>query len=265
VAAMMTGLYTGGTMNFSALGRALEVDGSIITLTLTSEMIIVFPFLLFLTAGGYKLFRWLLPFKDEAHTASKDNSQETVLTDIENYDGMFTKKVFPKTMLGLLLSVSFFAVGAGLSLLITGGLNDLVVILTITTLSIAASFIEKIRTLPRTFELGMFFILIFSVIVASEFDVTKLNSEALNIFLFVLSITLISILLHLILCRIFKVSGDLFTVAIVALFCSPPFVPPVVSAMKNRKVLISGITIGLVGYAIGTYLGVGIFYLLSLF
>jgi uncharacterized membrane protein len=265
VAAMMTGLYTGGTMNFSALGRGLEVEGSIITLTLTSEMIIVFPFLLFLTAGGYKIFRWILPFKDDAHVASKENPQEAVLKDVENYDGMFTKKVFPKTMLGLLLSVGFFAVGAGLSLLITKGLNDLVIILTITTLAIAASFIEKIRTLPRTFELGMFFILIFSVIVASEFDVTKLNSEALNIFLLVLSITGIAIFTHLILCRIFKISGDLFSVAIVALFCSPPFVPPVVAAMGNRKVLISGITIGLVGYAVGTYLGVGIFYLLGLF
>ena len=265
VAAMMTGLYTGGTMNFSALGRGLDVEGSIITLTLTSEMVIMFPFLLFLTAGGYKLFRWLLPAKDEAHTENKTQSQETVLAEIENYDGMLTKKVFPKTMIGFLLSVCFFAVGFGLSFLLTGKVNELVIILTTTTLAIGSSFIEKIRNLPRTFELGMFFILIFSVIVAAEFDVTKLNSEALNIFLFVLSISLIAILTHLILCRIFKVSGDLFSVTIVALFCSPPFVPPIVSAMKNRKVLISGITIGLVGYAIGTYLGVGIFYLLGLF
>jgi len=120
-------------------------------------------------------------------------------------------------------------------------------------------------TLPRTFELGMFFILIFSVIVASKFDVTMLNANAMKIFLFVLSITFSAILIHCILCRIFKVSGDLFAVAIVALICSPPFVPPVVAAMGNRKVLISGITIGLVGYAIGNYLGIGLFYLLSLF
>jgi uncharacterized membrane protein len=220
---------------------------------------------LFLTAGGYKLFHWILPFKDEAHTENKTQSQEAVLADIENYDGMLTKKLFPKTMIGFLLSVCFFAVGFGLSFLLTGKVNELIIILTTTTLAIGSSFIEKIRTLPRTFELGMFFILIFSVIVASEFDVTKLNSEALHIFLFVLSITLIAILTHLILCRIFKVSGDLFSVAIVALFCSPPFVPPIVSAMKNRKVLISGITIGMVGYAIGTHIGVGIFYLLGLF
>lgn len=69
---------------------------------------------------------------------------------------------------------------------------------------------------------------------------------------------------HLILCRIFKVTGDLFTVAIMGLFCSPPFIPPVVSAMGNKKVLISGIAIGLVGYAIGTYLGVALYNLFQI-
>ena len=59
------------------------------------------------------------------------------------------------------------------------------------------------------------------------------------------------------------VSGVLFCVSQIALLCSPPFVPPVVGAMKNKKVLISGIAIGLVGYAIGTYLGVLIAMLLK--
>jgi uncharacterized membrane protein len=263
IAGMMTGLYSGGTMNFGAIKSILQTDESVTTLALTSEMIIVFPYLLFLTAGGYKLFRWLLPSKDEHGV--KTDQQHVELADVENYAGMFTKKVFPKTMLGLLLSVGFLAIGAGLSLLITGKLNELVIIFTITTLSIIASFNEKIRTLPRTFELGMFFILIFSVIVASEFDITKFNSEAMNIFLFVLCITIFAIVLNVILCRIFKVSGDLFTVSFIALICSPPFVPPIVAAMGNRKVLISGITIGLVGYAVGNYLGTGIAYLLGLF
>ena len=265
VASMITGIYIGGTMNFSAVGSALQVDKSVMTLTLTFEMLIIFPFLLFITAGGYKLFRWLLPFKDMTTVDDTTHAEEAIKAEIENYDGMFSKKVFPKTMLGFLLSVGFLAVGAGLSFLITKGINELVVILTITTLAIAASFNSKIRSLPRTFELGMFFILIFSVIVASKFDATQLNMEVINLFLFILSITLISIVLYVILCRIFRVSGDLFTVGIIALFCSAPFIPPLVSAMKNRKVLISGITIGLVGYATGTYLGVLIYYLLGLF
>jgi len=265
VASMMAGFYTGAAMNFFALGSGLNVDESVILLTFSSEMLIIFPVLLFITAGGYKFFRWILPYKDEAQTIDHGNSNDPVLKDVEQYDGMLTKKVFPKTMLGLLLSIGCLAVGAGLSLLITGKLNDLVVILTITTLAILASFHQKIRSLPRTFELGMFFILIFCVIIASQFDVSLFSSNAVNIFLFVLTITVLMIVFLLLFCRIFKISGDLFSVTIVAFTCSPPFIPPIVSAMGNRKVLISGITIGLVGYAIGTYFGVAVYYLLQLF
>ena len=159
---------------------------------------------------------------------------------------MFAKGVFGKMMLGLLLSIAMLAVSAGLSLLITGKLNELVVILTITTLAIAASFSEKVRNLPKTFELGMFFILIFSVVVASQFNIYSVDTSAMAVMGFIAFVLLVALCIHLILSRIFKVHGDLFTVAQVGLLCSPPFIPPVVGAMGNRKVLISGIVIGLV-------------------
>ena len=254
VTGMMAGIYTGGTMNFNALGAALNVDRSVMAIVLAFQMVITTPYIFFLLGGGYKIFRKLLPYKDITHKGRMDEDQvETA--DVENYRGMFGKKNFIGMMKGLGLSVIFLAVGAGLALLITGTLNELVVILTITTLSIIASFFKKVRELPKTFELGMFFILIFSVIVASMFDINSVNGGSLYIGGFVLWIIGISVGLHLLLCRIAKVSGDLFCVCQVGLLCSPPFVPPIAGAMKNKKVLISGIVVGLVGYAIGTYLG----------
>ena len=55
VAAMMTAIYTGGTLNFFALGSALQVDPNTITLTYTFEMLITFPLILFIVGGGYKV------------------------------------------------------------------------------------------------------------------------------------------------------------------------------------------------------------------
>jgi uncharacterized membrane protein len=254
VTGMMAGIYTGGTMNFNALGAALNVDRSVMAIVLAFQMVITTPYIFFLLGGGYKIFRKILPYKDVTHKGRMDEDHvETA--DVENYHGMFEKKNFIGMMKGLGLSVCFLAVGAGLALLITGTLNELVVILTITTLSIIASFFKPIRELPKTFELGMLFILIFSVIVASMFDINSVNGGSLYIGGFVFWIIGISVGLHLLLCRIAKVSGDLFCVCQVGLLCSPPFVPPIAGAMKNKKVLISGIVVGLVGYAIGTYLG----------
>ncbi len=254
VTGMMAGIYTGGTMNFNALGAALNVDRSVMAIVLAFQMVITTPYIFFLLGGGYKIFRKILPYKDITHKGRVDED-EVETADVENYRGMFEKKNFWGMMKGLGLSVIFLAVGAGLAMLITGTLNELVVILTITTLSIIASFFKKVRELPKTFELGMFFILIFSVIVASMFDINSVNGGSLYIGGFVLWIIGISVGLHLLLCRIAKVSGDLFCVCQVGLLCSPPFVPPIAGAMKNKKVLISGIVVGLVGYAIGTYLG----------
>ncbi|MBQ5993588.1 MAG: DUF819 family protein [Bacteroidales bacterium] len=263
VAAMMTGIYTGGTMNFSALGNMLEIDPSLITLTLTFEEIATFPFIVFIVAGGYKFFRWLLPAKQSDDAAIED-TQAIDTESFEDYHGMLQPKTFGKMMLGFLLSLGMLAVGAGLSLLITGKLNELIVILTITTLAIIASFSPKVRALPKTFELGMFFILIFSVVVASKFDIHAIKGS-LHILWFILFVMLTSIVLHLIICKIFKVEGDLFTVGHISLLCSPPFVPPIVEALGNRKVLLSGIVIGLAGYAAGNYLGVMIAWILGAF
>ena len=254
VAGMMTGIYTGGTVNFNALGASLGVDKSVMAIVLAFQMVITMPYIFFLLGGGYKVFRKILPYKDITHKGRTDeNTVETA--DVENYRGMFEKKNFIGMLKGLGLSVIFLAMVAGLALLITGTLSELVVILTITTLSIIASFFKKVRELPKTFELGMFFILIFSVIVASMFDIHSVSGGSLYVGGFVLWIMGISVLIHLSLCRIAKVSGDLFCVCQVGLLCSPPFVPPIAGAMKNKKVLISGIVVGLVGYAVGTYIG----------
>ena len=262
VAAMMTGIYTGGTMNFSALGNMLEVDPSLITMTLTFEEIATLPFIVFIVAGGYKVFRKLLPAQADGAAAETEEAFKT--ESFENYKGMLQPKTFGRMMLGFLLSLGMLAVGAGLSLLITHKLNELVVILTITTLAIAASFSPKVRALPKTFELGMFFILIFSIVVASKFDIHHIKGS-LQILWFIVYVMLTSIVLHLIICKIFKVEGDLFTVGHISLLCSPPFVPPIVEALGNRKVLLSGIVIGLAGYAAGNYLGVLIAWMLGVF
>lgn len=253
-AVMMTGIYTGGTLNFAALGQMIHADPNTISVTLAFEEIVTLPFIIFIMAGGYKLIRKLLPFKDETSVDETTNSNIAEGT-FENYKGMLKLKTFGKMMLGLLLSVLMLGVGVGLSLLIVGKINELVVILTITTLAIIASFSKKVRAIPKTFELGMFFILIFSIVVASKFDIARIDRSSLTIMWFILFVMVVSIVLHLLFCRVSKVSGDLFTVGHISLLCSPPFVPPVVEALGNRKVMISGIAIGLVGYAIGTYIG----------
>jgi hypothetical protein len=67
-----------------------------------------------------------------------------------------------------------FAVGGGLSMLVPNHMVMVVVILTITTLGILASLIPAVNRIDKTFESGMYLILIFSIVVASMADVRNL-------------------------------------------------------------------------------------------
>ena len=160
ILAMMVGIYTGGTMNFAALGTALHINSTIMTCLMTIEMLITFPYLLFVIGGGFKLFRRILPFHE---------------TD-ENYEHMLDRRIAPFTAIAIGISLIFLAIGAGISLALTGTLQEMIVILTVTTLAIIASFFRKIRRLPKTFEMGMILILMFSVDVASQLDFSILAS-----------------------------------------------------------------------------------------
>ena len=62
---------------------------------------------------------------------------------------------------------------------------------------------------------------------------------------------------------LFKIDGDLTLAASISLINSPPFVPMVAAVLKNRSVILPGIAIGLLGYVVGNYLGIGIFMLLT--
>lgn len=49
----------------------------------------------------------------------------------------------------------------------------------------------------------------------------------------------------------------------VALICSPPFVSMLANKIKNKNLIVAGITVGLIGYAIGNYLGIANAFLLK--
>ena len=73
-----------------------------------------------------------------------------------------------------------------------------------------------------------------------------------------------SLTVHAILCKLFRVDTDTFLITSTSAICSPPFVPVVAAALKNKTIILSGLTTGIIGYAIGNYLGISLAYLFKL-
>ena len=72
-----------------------------------------------------------------------------------------------------------------------------------------------------------------------------------------------SLALQILLARLFKISGAMTLTSSISLINSPPFVPMVAAVLHDKSVILPGIAIGLLGYAVGNYLGIGIFMMLT--
>jgi uncharacterized membrane protein len=69
--------------------------------------------------------------------------------------------------------------------------------------------------------------------------------------------------LHLILAKIFRIDADNFLITATAFVFSPPFVPLVANALRNKDVIVTGLTGGVIGYLLGNYFGTTLAYLLK--
>jgi uncharacterized membrane protein len=264
VSGMMIGIYTGGTANLAAIAQSLNVDQELFILTHTVELAVGAVILLFLITAAKPLFGlFMKPYKFTGNQKQPDLD----VRDFESYDGFFHRSSIPDILKAFGIAMVIFGIGFGLMSLFEGDTMFTVGVLTVTTLGILVSLVPSVHSMKRSFQLGMYFIYIFCMIVASQADFVALfsaeNAELLiNMFLFISLVIVGSLVVHSLLSWIFGISVDDYVITSTALANSPPFVPVVAAAMRNKEVVIPGMIIGVIGYAIGNYLGVAIAYLL---
>jgi uncharacterized membrane protein len=190
------------------------------------------------------------------------------ISSFESYEGFFNRSSLPDLGKAFGIALAIVGLGMGLSFLFEGDMRQTVPILAVTTLGILASLIPAVHNIKKSFQLGMYWIYVFCLILASTVDLASLfNPESVtlmvNMLLFVSLVIVGSLVLHALLSWIFKISVDEYIITSTALANSPPFVPVVAAALRNKEVVVPGVIIGVVGYAIGNYLGVAIAYLLK--
>jgi uncharacterized membrane protein len=267
VGGMLTGVYTGGTINLAALKTMLSVKDETYIMINSYDILISFLYLTFLLTIGIRLFRKILPH-DKSVISRKDMAEirKEIARNEENpYKGLFTRDGIRHagTCVGLTLLIC--AVSAGVALALPSSMFMTVFILMLTTLGIGASFIRKIHDTPYSYDIGMYCIYIFCIAVASMADLGKLDfAGGINLLGYLLIAVFGSLLLQVIFARMFRIEADMMVIASVTYINSPPFVPMMAAAMKNKNVLVPGLSIGILGYAVGNYLGFLISQLLPL-
>lgn len=266
IGGMLTGVYTGGTINLAALKTMLGVRNETYILLNSYDMLVSFLYLTFLLTIGIKLFRKFLPFKPDA---LEHGSYARVIKENQENEGDYSQ-LFTKAGMkdaGRLLGITLLicAISGGAAMLLPDSMFMVIFILMLTTLGLICSFIKPIHNLKHSYNIGMYFIYIFCIVVASMADLTNLNlTGSLNLLAYLLVVVFGSLGIQALLARLFKIDADTMVIASVTFINSPPFVPMMAAAMKNRRVLVTGLTLGIIGYAVGNYLGFLISELLKL-
>lgn len=267
VGGIISGVYTGGTVNAAALQAIFNIDSRTFVLLNSYDIIISFLYFVFLFTFGIKLFRRL--YGERAKSLSKEDKAEIdrqiALAKRNPYEGLLTKAGLKQIGLTLLATVVVAGVSAAVALLMPEGWFMIVFILMLTTLGVVCSFIKPIRALDKSYDIGMYLIYIFSLAIASMADFSSLDLVGgAHQLAFMLFAVFVSLLLHAIFCRVMKVDADSMVISSVSFINSPPFVPMVSAAMKNRNTLVTGLAAGVAGYALGNHFGVLMEKLLSL-
>ncbi|WP_017732935.1 DUF819 family protein [Nafulsella turpanensis] len=256
VSGMLIGVYTGGTPNMSAIGKALEVKEEIFILINSIDIFLSGLYFIFLMTFAQKLLQAFLP---KTHH-DKDLSSPT------EPDAAFRQLPLPSKFKNVLISLGIAALilasAAGLSLIFTGGMSAPLVILMLTSLGLGASFLPSVRRIEGSYQTAHYLLLIFALSIGLLADFSQLLATGSAVFWYCSSVFLGAILLHYLMAAFFRIDTDTVLITSTAAIFGPAFIGPVANSIRNRHLIVAGITTGMLGYAIGNYLGLAVAYLL---
>jgi uncharacterized membrane protein len=132
------------------------------------------------------------------------------------------------------------------------------VVLGITTFALALSFVRRVREQPGTYATGQYLFLVFAVAIGTLANLRELVGSFTSVVPYIAAVIVVAVLLHLLLARAFRIDHDTAIINSTAAVFGPPFVGPVAAALRNPDVVPSGMTTGVLGLALGNYVGLAV-------
>lgn len=261
--AALTGQYLGGAANLAAIKQMLGLSADNFVILSTCNLIVSFFYLMFLMGGGVKFARWIV--------GKRGGKEQNV--NLEEYTEENPYKEFGKKksllQLGKVLIAALVVMGISVYIgTVAGGgegISMVALILSITTLSLLLTTWKEVRTWDKSYDAGMYLIYVFCLVMATMADLSKIDwNQSLYILLFQAVIIFGSLFLTILLAKLFRIDADTAVITSDTLINSPLCVPMIAATMKNKDVIMTGIANGLLGYAVGNYIGYLIFTLFGM-
>jgi uncharacterized membrane protein len=254
-AGVIVATLIGGSINFFATAEILNFSTHpLFTATVAVDNFVanLYILLLFTIPSMGFLARFFAKPKIE-NTIKAENSEE--------------EKKEPITIENIALSLFFAILTAAVGIAISPYFQNLfnteinLSILIVTILAIAAAniFPKKLKKLENTaFSIGLFFMYIFLAVIGAATNLHDILHVGPMVLLFYIVIMFFHLFLMISIAKLFKLDVYEVIISSAANIMGPSVAAPMAASLGQKKLITPAILVGILGYVIGTFIGVSL-------
>ena len=248
IAGPYTGTYIGGSLNFFALWTGLEIgQPDLLAAANAVDNLTIFPlYMTWMIVPAWLAGKYVVAPRWKPH-----HPEEAAAADTE-------KPPLDPAQIAILvfLAVGVMAVSNWLkSSVIDAYAPSLPTILIVTTLALAVGQVGAVRRLKGAWEIGDLAFYLFFAAVGAMINFYQAVVLSPVLFLYVAIIMTVHFTWVYGVGRLMRMDPGVLTIASVATKSGPSMVLPVAEAKGWRHLVLPGIILGMLGYAIGNYVG----------
>jgi uncharacterized membrane protein len=255
LAGVMTGTYAGGSLNFVAVGRALEFPPALFSAATASDNVMTalwFGATLMIPVWLGRFF----PAPRHDHHASRADPERAEADPMAHHP-FFSETPLHILDITILLALGFALVRAAATLGEVAGMPS---ILWLTTLALAVGHTPWVRRLDGAMHLGSLGLHFFLAIMGIGSRVSEILRVGPEVFWFTALVVLVHGLIVYGGARLARIDVETTSVASQAAVGGPSSALALAVGRDWKALVLPGVVVGLLGYAVGNYLGLGVAY-----
>ena len=271
VAAMMTGSYIGGTVNFAAMSAAFEVPGEASSAAVVADnLLMTLYFFVLIAIPSIKFFRskFTHPHLDEVEAKGVSEEAKTQaaafwgkkpisLCDIAINFAISVIVVWVSTEIAAVIAAAFPTnEGRGIVNDLIGGLfGNKYLILTTISMIIATVFSKPLEKLGGSQEIGTYLIYLFFFVIGAPASIKAIFLNAPLLLVFCAIMVIVNMLFCFVFGKLFKFDLEDCILASNACIGGPTTAAAMAISKGWIKLVGPIMLVGTLGYVIGTYFG----------
>ena len=249
VAGAYTGGWTGGAVNFVAVATAVEMTPDEVSVAISANSVVsIMALISLITLPSIMLVRRLIPSR-----IMGESERAAAIAAEDEPDRLHASHIAGALALSFVICAIAYAVAdwVGLS-------NYAILFVTVLALVAANAFPRALTRLKGDFALGMIIMYLFFAAVGCGTDALAFVDSALNLFFYSVVILAVHLIVVLAAARFLKIDLAEAIVAAAAALVGPAPAAAIAAARGWKTLVTPGIMCGILGYAIGTFIGVAV-------